>query len=73
MISKLIIAVLISVAFSGIVSMTVSVILAIKITQYVILKIDDYTDNAINEMLNQKNLSSNVQNKEDFTVKKGRT
>lgn len=71
MISKLIIAVLLSVALPIIALTAVFLILMIKITQYIILKINNHADNAINEMLNQEDLFSNVQNKEEFIVKKG--
>lgn len=71
MISKLIIAVLLSVALSIIVSTVAFLIFTAKIARYIMLKMDICMDKAINEMFNQKDLFSNVQNKEEFIVKKG--
>lgn len=71
MISKLIIAVLLSVALSIIVSTVVFLIFTAKIARYIMLKMDSCMDKAINEMFNQKDLFSNVHNKEEFIVKKG--
>ena len=62
MILKLIITALISAVFSVIVSTAISLTIMIKTTQYIILTIDKYIDNEINEMLNQNDLSSKAQN-----------